>query len=412
VSPSAPTRCSTGSPKHERKDVIDAIEADKIGRLKGQAKPLAPPRLHPVRAVRSAKTRHNPDRLFDVAGQVRSDLRHLNRVGRRSGLLAGQVGKGSRTRAEAQLSARASTPSAVRPVRQKLARAQQERVAAVKKRAQAKTPAQKRAAAQEVAGATDRVQNLRRQLQGTQARRRSAVQAQRRVKAISERRFSSEVRDAERAHAEARAAHAQLRQESPTAARLQASRKHVVATKRALADARARTPVTHDEAKGFFPRTNAADVAAGRLPATDGGRAREARGHSARRAARGQQAARGHRRAPRVPQAARRARAGDGEGAGRRRCALLRRARDPQPLRHVGRARERRAQSEHQARAVRAEAPAQSEHGPARRAQGRGQGRLPRRRGVLEKVDDDVAARASARQGAQGRRRRPVRDPR
>jgi hypothetical protein len=34
-----------------------------------------------------------------------------------------------------------------------------------------------------VAGATDRVQNLRRQLQGTQARRRTAVQAQRRVKA-------------------------------------------------------------------------------------------------------------------------------------------------------------------------------------------------------------------------------------
>jgi hypothetical protein len=248
--------------EHERRDVIDAIEADKIGRLKGQAKPLAPPRLHAVRAVRSAKTRHNPDRLFDVAVAVRSDLRHLNRVGRRSGLLAGQVGKGSRTRAEAQLSARASTPPALRPVRQKLARAQQERVAAVKQRAQATTPAQKRAAEQELAGATDRVQNLRRQLQGTQARRRTAVHAQRRVKAISERRFSSEVRDAERAHADALAAHAQLRQESHTAARLQASRKHVVATKRALADARARTPVTHDEAKGFVPRTNADDVEA------------------------------------------------------------------------------------------------------------------------------------------------------
>jgi ribosomal protein S18 acetylase RimI-like enzyme/tetratricopeptide (TPR) repeat protein len=125
--------------EHEQRQVIDAIEADKIGSLKGQAEKLGvQQKRRVVTAVRSRKTRRDPDRLFNVARQVRSDIRHLNRVGRRSGLLAGQVGRRGRTRVEAALSAHA-TPRSVAPVRAALTPALKERALARENVRRAKT---------------------------------------------------------------------------------------------------------------------------------------------------------------------------------------------------------------------------------------------------------------------------------
>jgi hypothetical protein len=194
----------------EREDVIHAIETDKIGSLKGQAKTVGPPRLHPVRAVRSLKTRHDPDRLFEVAKQVRSDLRHLNRVGRRSGLLAGQVGKQGRTRVDTLLAAKATPVRSAAPVQAALKPALKERALARSKLAAATTPAQKKAAQKAVERTDMRVDNLRRQLKARTRAQRISGAARHGQRFTRQRRFG-----------------------------------------------------TQGEAKGFFPRTNAQDIEEG-----------------------------------------------------------------------------------------------------------------------------------------------------
>jgi hypothetical protein len=189
----------------EAKQVIDAIEADKVGRLRskpsqvvtkggrqvrlpgraGAAKPLKASRRHPIESVRSRATRKDPERLHAVAVQLRSDLRYLNRVGRRSGLLAGQVGKQGRTREMVALSAKATPARSTAAARAALKPALRDRALARSALAQAETPAQKRAAKAAVQRADQRVANLRKPVQ----REAESKQARGRLREIQQERF-------------------------------------------------------------------------------------------------------------------------------------------------------------------------------------------------------------------------------
>jgi tetratricopeptide (TPR) repeat protein len=214
--------------EHEQRQVIDAIEADKIGSLKGQAEKLGvQQKRRVVTAVRSRKTRRDPDRLFNVARQVRSDIRHLNRVGRRSGLLAGQVGRRGRIRVEAALSAHA-TPRSVAPVRAALAPALKERALARENVRRARLAAHEKPHPVRRGGGVQ-----------TQTRTRASVSVQRAVQ-----------------HAEA----AEQRVENLRAALAARTEGHARATAAKGELRRVRSERLKGEAKGYFPRTNEADI--------------------------------------------------------------------------------------------------------------------------------------------------------
>lgn len=113
----------------EARAVIDAVESGNIASLKGTARRASISRGQALRAPgrKARATRGDPDRLFKVARQIRSDIRYLNRVGRRSGLIGGQVGRRSRTREEVELMAQAGTTArSVRPAVRELAQARRE----------------------------------------------------------------------------------------------------------------------------------------------------------------------------------------------------------------------------------------------------------------------------------------------
>ena len=193
----------------EAKQVIDAIEADKVGHLRskpsrvvtrkggrqvrlpgraGAAKPLKASKRHPIEGVRSRGTRQNPDRLYDVANQLRSDLRYLNRVGRRSGLLAGQVGKHGRTREMVELSAKATPGRSTAAVRARLKPALRDRALARSALAQAETPAERQIAKNRLARAEQKVANLRKPL----VREAESKQARGRLREIRQERFGQQ----------------------------------------------------------------------------------------------------------------------------------------------------------------------------------------------------------------------------
>jgi hypothetical protein len=193
----------------EAKQVIDAIEADKVGHLRskpsrvvtrkggrqvrlpgraGAAKPLKASKRHPIESVRSRATRQDPDRLYHVANDLRSDLRYLNRVGRRSGLLAGQVGKKGRTREMVELSAKATPARSTAAARAALKPALRDRALARSALAQAETPAQKKAAKAAVQRADQRVANLRKPIQ----REAEGKQARGRLREIRQERFGKQ----------------------------------------------------------------------------------------------------------------------------------------------------------------------------------------------------------------------------
>lgn len=112
--------------EEERRAVIDAIESGNIAQLKGTARSATLKRRERIRGgVSARKTRQDPDRLYNVALQIRSDVRYLNRVGRRSGLIGGQVGRNVRTREEVA----AATGSYVSPRREKIGHAIRQREA-------------------------------------------------------------------------------------------------------------------------------------------------------------------------------------------------------------------------------------------------------------------------------------------
>ena len=143
----------------ERRLVIDAIESGDMRSLRGAARPL--------RSAR--KGGRDPDRLYIVARRLQDDLKYLRRVGRRSGLLAGDIGAAARTRLEgvhaaprAGIRSEAKVLRALEQARGELRSAQ----AAVRAAA---SPAERMAARRRAAEISQRVGNLRRRRAGIRA---------------------------------------------------------------------------------------------------------------------------------------------------------------------------------------------------------------------------------------------------
>lgn len=92
--------------KSERDAVIDAIEKGTVHKLRGQATKIKTRKtINPREAARRARDVRDPNRLHTVARRVEDDLKYLRRVGRRSGLLTGDIGRQSRSRLETRFSA-------------------------------------------------------------------------------------------------------------------------------------------------------------------------------------------------------------------------------------------------------------------------------------------------------------------
>jgi hypothetical protein len=137
--------------KDEHQQIIDAIESGDLKSLKGAA---------PIKRFRG----RNPDRLYQAARMIQDDLKHLHRVGRRSGAITGTVGDSARTRLEGMLaqpeagvrtSRLASLPVEFQHATQQLVQARADvRTAATK--------TERLAAQRRVREWTDRRENLRR----------------------------------------------------------------------------------------------------------------------------------------------------------------------------------------------------------------------------------------------------------
>lgn len=165
----------------EGRQIIDAIERNDIGSLRGQAGKLSAPvsvvpkklggkgvRLRPGVAVTSRATRHDPDRLYHVARQVKDDLLYLERRGRQSGVLTGRIGPKARTRLEgihAQPEAGIQTvgPRSEPALTHKLAQASADLKTARAEVANAPTPSARIAAKRKVTAAEQRRENFRKQ---------------------------------------------------------------------------------------------------------------------------------------------------------------------------------------------------------------------------------------------------------
>lgn len=108
--------------KGEMRQLIDAIEAGDLKSLKN-ASGL---RRRDVRRLRTRGMHKDPDRLVLAAKNIEADLKYLNRLGRRSGAITGQVGKRARSRAEVALSARETQGRSTATTAQRQTAAQQE----------------------------------------------------------------------------------------------------------------------------------------------------------------------------------------------------------------------------------------------------------------------------------------------
>lgn len=207
----------------EAQQVIHALEHGKVASLKGQAERLSAPLpkkvggqggFHPLIAARSYKTRRDPDRLHRIARGIEQDLKYFNRVGRHSGALAGQVGMGSRSRAEAALAAPAGARGrSTVALEAKRVEARKALNQARAKQRKADTDPKRRASANEVQRAKQRVDNLTGLIKSERTLTKRGTVARKRLAQQRKQRFATEARGYyPRAQADELTAKRQLRQ--------------------------------------------------------------------------------------------------------------------------------------------------------------------------------------------------------
>jgi hypothetical protein len=146
----------------ERRKVIDAIESGNVGALRGQATRIKARKTPNLReyAARLVDAR-DPDRLHNVARRTQDDLKYLQRVGQRSGLLGTGIGKQARKRL---VSVNAATPAGIRSsakVRQALVQARKDMQAARVTLRNAKPGSDRVQAKRTLRHAEERVEGLR-----------------------------------------------------------------------------------------------------------------------------------------------------------------------------------------------------------------------------------------------------------